>query len=320
MKALFIITRTNEMHKHIESWQCLGHSTTIYTYNHEKNAYKTGWAMGEKMEEQIYASAKDARPDIIVYVGADRGNLPTARFLRNLREKIAPTVLFCSDAGDPPWWDTLNTYDDMESFSVMVALDGNPDWPYHQKHLTLLTPLDPSYYGIPKPHAERGILFGFAGNPGGRILVDGQLVGRKGPIELLKNEGLVVRPRDTSEGNMDLAKSTYRECAQFMCDTRITPNIANTGSWTRLHVKGRVVEAGYAGCLLMETAGSPSRHWFERGVDYLEWADTGEAREILATYRDRPDESQAFGERLRKKVLAEHLPEHFWGKILERCR
>ena len=103
-----------------------------------------------------------------------------------------------------------------------------------------------------------------------------------------------------------------------MSDCRIMPNFAQTGSYERMHVKGRVVEAGLAGCLLLEPTGSPTPDWFEPGVDYLPYENMAQAKEIVERMSALPQETEAFGARLRKKVLDNHSPEKFWGRIFDR--
>ena len=70
LKGLFIITRTNEMHKHYESFACLGHTYSTYMYAHPKGT--PNWPSGGKLDDEIIACAKKENPDIIVYVGACR--------------------------------------------------------------------------------------------------------------------------------------------------------------------------------------------------------------------------------------------------------
>ncbi len=94
------------------------------------------------------------------------------------------------------------------------------------------------------------------------------------------------------------------------------PNFAETGSYEKLHVKWRVMEAGLSGCLLLETKGAPTCRWFDPGVDYLEWGTFSEAQHIVESMT--PKDSEQFGLRLRAKVLANHTPEKFWQRVMER--
>ena len=320
MKALFIITRTNEMHKHFESFKCLdpANDVKLYTYNHVME--QPDWPSGAKLDEEIYNSAKDYKPDLIVYVGAANGNTPTAVGFNRLRREIAPTVHFCSDAADEPWWKFLQEFDEEKSFTAQVALDGNKNWPLAHKEITALTPLDPSHFPNPPiPHKNRPTVFGFAGNPGSvSKLKDGRVVGRRPLVAQMIQFGLQHRARTRCRGDIDSSVSSYKEAATYMANTRIMPNFAQTGSFERMHVKGRVVEAGWAGCLLLEPKGSPTPDWFEPGVDYLQYDDMEQAKGFVDKYRNDHEGSQAFGLRLRAKVEAEHSPQKFWGRIFAR--
>jgi len=313
MKGLFIVTRTNEMHKHYESFTCLGNEVQLYTYDHRADLNK--WAKGAALDAEVLAAVKEYSPDVIVYVGACKGNSPSPACFKSLRD-FAPTVHFCSDAADEPWWEELITFDRVGSFNVQVALDGNKNWPLHNTQITALTPIDPACFpNPPTPHADRSVYFGFAGNVGSvSKLKDGRVVGRRPLVAAMMEFGLQVRQRDHES-----FKDTYPQAAKYMADCRITPNFPATGSYDRMHVKGRVVETGLAGAMLLEQAGSPTPDWFEKGVDYLEWATMAEAKAIVDKYIRLPEETQAFGERLRAKVMAKHSPEVFWGNIFQRC-
>ena len=314
MKGLFIITRTNEMHKHYESWSCLGHEFKTYVYTHPKGIPNA--LSGAKLDADIYDVAKKESPDIIVYVGACQSNTPSIECFKRLRSEIAPTVHFCSDAEDEPWWPELVAYDKAGCFSVQVSLDGSATWPLRDTQLTELTPINTAHYPTPpKPHKDRTIAFGFAGNPGSiSRLKDGRVTGRRPIIAAMIQFGLKHRPRDP-----EAIKDTYQQCADYISNVRIMPNVANTGSFEKLHVKGRVIEVGMAGGMLLETKGAPTHNFFTPGLDYMEWGSIDEARDIVTKMIERPDETQEMGFRLRWKVLANHAPEQFWGRILDRC-
>jgi len=56
MKAFFIVTHTNEMHKHIESFTCLnGNDVKRYTYDHRG----ASGAKGENLDAEVYKAAKE---------------------------------------------------------------------------------------------------------------------------------------------------------------------------------------------------------------------------------------------------------------------
>jgi spore maturation protein CgeB len=103
-----------------------------------------------------------------------------------------------------------------------------------------------------------------------------------------------------------------------MQDCRISLNLSHTGTQAAKQVKGRVVEAALAGSCLLELANSPTRDWFEPGVDFLEYQRPGDAIETIQHYAKHPEQTEAIARRLREKVLAQHGPQHFWGRILDR--
>ena len=85
-----------------------------------------------------------------------------------------------------------------------------------------------------------------------------------------------------------------------------------------MQVKGRVVESGLAAAVLLETKGAPTSEWFRPGLDYLEYSDQFEAEQIIRRLENEPEATQAIGESLRARILAEHTPARFWAKVFER--
>lgn len=313
MRGFFIITTTSETHKHYQSFACLpGNEIAYYVYNHHRGAPVSG----DGLDAEIRAAAMAFRPEVIVYVGACGGNLPSADAFRKLREEVAPTVHFCSDAADDPWWPLLADYERAGAFSLQVALDGVLPAPIAATGLAALTPIDPSFYaGATLPHAQRPIGFGFAGNVGQRRRARRGIASSVDPrlhaIEEMQRGGLQVRVRTGGPEN-------YHEVAEFLGRTRIIPNFARTGSRSRMHVKGRVIEAGLAGALLLEERGSPTANYFTPDVDYVEWDSPRTTCFQVRKLLTNPGETQGFGDRLRARIAAEHSPAAFWGRIIGR--
>lgn len=315
MRTVFVTTETNEIPKYVDSYRLVnGADVNTVVFEHIVK-YKN--QLPQDIDDEVYEKVTAYKPELIVYVGVcGPCTKPSPELLSRFNNEVAPCVLICSDAADEPspWWPLLREYERKNSFKVMVAIDGNKDWLYHDKHITALTPIDPSIFK-PKPHNQR-LPFGFAGNIGGYAMLNGNKVGRKFHIdEMVKECGLHLRDRDRSVGDEKKAKTGYQELADFMCNYRITPNFSHTGSYKRMHVKGRVVEAGLAGCLLLETAGSPTRDWFTPNIDYLEYSSIHDVKKVMVK---NPVDTEGFGFRLREKVLAEHTPDKFWGRVLER--
>ena len=314
MRTLFIHTESNEIPKYVESLASLGHETGVYMFRHAVHG-----AAPVNIDPEVLHHVQGFEPELIVYVGAcGRCTKPSPKLFKKLNNEVAPCVLICSDAADEssPWWKELFEYDAHDAFRVMVAIDGNSNWPFHDRHLTALTPISPSWYPNPKRHSERTIKLGFAGNVG-RVytLKNGRKVGRKMILDQLP---IQLRQRDGTTMDSEAAAQSYQGCVDFMLNTRIMPNFSDTGSFEHHHVKGRVVEAGLAGCLLLEPTTSPAKDWFEPGVDYIEYGGIADLKETIRRYIDDPDETEKFGFRLREKVLAEHTPAKFWGRVMER--
>ena len=298
MRILFLSTSSNETIKYAESLGCLNpESVAIIRYDDENY-----------VDSLVIAKAKEYAPDFTVYIGSRWGAQVTILTLARLNAEIARTVHICSDAADPPWHDLLMEYHYAGAFALQVAIDGNNKWPLHgtATGMTALTPIDPARFNGVKPHAERTIACGYAGNPGSEGSFRRYLLS-----ELMFHKAIDVRLRSN-------AADTYQGMCDYMQNCRISLNLSHTGTQAAKQVKGRVVEAALAGSCLLELAESPTRDWFTAGEDFLEYQRPGDAIETIQHYSKHPEETQAIARRLREKVLAEHTPIKFWTKILTR--
>lgn len=255
-------------------------------------------------ENKLYEEVARANPDFIIYIGTRWGPQPSIAALSKINAHVAPMVHLCSDAADPPWWDLLRDYDREGCFAVQVAIDGNDQWPGAERGLTLLTPVDPSNFDVRLRHQHRPINCGYGGNPGGERSARRMILWESASHNLLH-----FRMRDG-------AAETYADYCTYLLQCRMSLNIPHTGTETKMHVKGRVVESGLAGCCVLEVAGSPVSKWFKPDVEYLEFASVEQLRSYM---RDlTPAETERRGDALRERVLAEHTPAIFWGKVLAR--
>lgn len=285
-------TSSNETTKYAHSFEIgVGGKVDIIRYDTE-----------EASETKLYADVKAAKPDFIIYIGSAWGRQPALATLTNINAKIAPMVHLCSDAADPPWWPLLREYAEKGCFALQVAIDGNDNWPGAAQGLTLLTPVDPENFKVTLPHAVRPYGCGYGGNegsPGG--------LRRNILWEVLKHNLMQVRLRDDSE---------YSGYCDFLVQSRMSLNIPHTGTEQKMHVKGRVIESGLAGCCLLEVVDSPTKKWFAPDAEYLEYASIDQLRGYIRELA--PEETQRRGERLRAKIIAEHTPAIFWAKVLDR--
>lgn len=301
MKALFLTTGTNEVLKYVDS---LANLPSWETRNLRYDE------LGHS-EQLMLSRAKEYAPDLIVYIGSRWGMVPSTAALAHLNHHLAPSVHVCSDAADPPWHDMLLDYHYKGCFALQVSIDGSHKWPLADSGLTALTPVDPSTFSTPKPHAERSVVVGYAGNPG-----SGNGSKRTGMLSALLAMPPVGRMIDLRiRSNLPY---TYESYCDYLGKCRMSLNIAWSGTEATCQVKGRVVESGLAGACLLETAGAPTNTWFTPGIEYLEYRDQFEAEQIIRRLENEPAETQAIGEALRRRILAEHTPTHFWNAIFKR--
>lgn len=259
-------------------------------------------------DQGLYTKVRDFKPDFAVYIGSRWGKTPGIPCLTSINEKVAPLVHICSDAADLPWFDLLRVYENSGCFSLQVAIDGSQRWPLADTQMTALTPVDPASFPLgSRAHELRGIACGYGGNAGG-----GPGTKRTDMLAaMLSAKSIDMRARTN-------LPHTYEAFCDFLQNCRMSFNTAYTGTEAALHVKGRVIESGLAGAVLLETKGAPTSYWFRPGVDYLEYETTDEAVAIIRRLANEPDETAAIGMSLRNRVLAEHTPAHFWGRIMDR--
>lgn len=283
MRALFITTKTVDCANHVRAWDSLGHKAAHMTFDH--SAMRNDW--------QFLDKAREVRPEIIFYIGAHQaqGN-PRPATLIEMRS-IAPTIHLCSDATDRPWHPVLVGYRVRGCFDLQVGIDGGG-----LVDLATLTPVDPGPFEV---RCERDIRCGFSGSVG-------RWNARSEIVKALEwFGGLTVRNRAPHGG--------YEEHARFMKRCRMLLNLSFTGSQHAHHIKGRVVEAGYAGCALLESADSPIGDWFPEDC-YLTWRD---AKDIAALIADAGDETmERAARRLSEEVRKRYTARAIYGEILDR--
>lgn len=291
MRALFLTTTTNEIPNHIRAWERAFGKAEVQTFNYR----------GIRQDHLLLQRAKELKPEVMFYIGACAGEgNPTFRTFRDLR-KIAPLVNLCSDAEDHPWHSVLNRYRREECFDLQVALDGARNAPVD---LSILTPIDPILFR-PRPSTRssiaepKDIFCGFSGTLGKP---------RKSIFrELEKRRLLTFRPRETVDG--------YDRHAQFIRRCQIVLNTSWTGTGERHHVKGRVLEAGWGRCALLEMRDSPTKYWFPEG-SFLTYETAAEVRDILRALTK--EDILRYANNLAAHVEANYTPRQLYGRILER--
>ena len=284
MKALFVTTATNDCENHIAAWN---------SFN-EPSVREIFIAGGVPQDDVILATARALQPKVIFYIGAVSGfGLPSVTTFRALRN-IAPLINLCSDAADSPWHQVLDYYRQQECFDLQVGIDGGETSPVD---LSTITPVDPRPFSGPGP--ERDILLGFSGSVGTHSF-RGRILGS------LKMANLVTVRKRT-------AGSNYAEHVDFMRRCRSVVNVSLTGSQKAHHVKGRVLEAGWAGCALFEMRWSPTKTFIPERCLML-YENSSEIPELLQD--DRALTQTATN--LAAYVRAHYTPAQIYGQMLSR--
>lgn len=299
MKALALITYTDCENKW-RSIEAAGHEVRVETYDDRPH----------DRHRELCDVARDYGPDFIMLVGAVEHchgrPCPQNDVLLEL-QSIAPSVLMCNDAADPPWWGTLENYMQNNCFSLIVSIDGRLDTPLmgYRRAMHRLTPIDHRPFK-PKPWHEKATRCGMIGGNGG---------GDRGDIiNALSSSGLL----NYHHGSSGPGGRAYDDFATIMCDFKSAFVHPATGSGQSTHVKGRVVEAGFAGACVFDRFDSPTKEWFVPGHEFLQY----ENREHLeCLLRDIDDNKlHEIAERFHQKVVTNHHPRVFWSEVIQRLQ
>lgn len=268
-----------------------------------------------QMDMEILKKAKDYKPDLIIYTSAWEGDfVPKIETLGELNS-IAPLIHFCFDGSDPPWHSQMFNFESRGVFRLTVNIDGNHNWPggrrwegnWRINGLTLLTPCDPrSFHGVQVPFNERPYPIGYAGNAGGWIR--GWLVN-----QLQSRHGHIFAYRPRSDHPQD-----YYHYTTFLRHAKVVISIPFTGSNATKHVKGRVVEAGWAGACLLEWRNEATRDWFIPRYEFEEYTSVDECLAMVEWLAKEPKRVEEMATNLRYKVENEHSPKAIWSQIFEK--
>jgi hypothetical protein len=286
MRAMFLTTTTVDCANHVQAWNSVSSEPALHVRFDHIGPIRNDWILLAEVERE--------RPEVVFYIGPV-GGIGTPRWdtFQAIRA-LAPFINLCSDAADEPWHRVLADYRERECFTLQVALDGATRAPVD---LATLTPVDSGpFLGDP----PRDIACGFSGSVGRWDQRSEVISALEGP------RGLTVRRRE--------GEGTYTDHARFMRRCRMILNLSWTGTGHAHHVKGRVLEAGWAGCALLEHRGSPIGEWFPEDC-YLSWGSPKEAAEIIS---DTPgDLIEAHARRLADVVRERYGADQIYGQILE---
>ena len=271
------------------------------------------------MDAQMISKAKEFQPDIMLYTSAWEGDfVPLNETLVELNS-LAPLVHILYDGSDPPWWPQLKNFEDIGAFKLTVNIDGGFYWPgggrkwndvegntYSINGLTLLTPVHPAYYqGVAIPFMQRPYAVAYAGNHGGWL--------RNWIVTKMHDKGYFIKPRDDKYDSYGLFAKTLMQC-------RAVVNVPFTGSTATTHVKGRVVEAGWAGAALLEWKNDATRAWLTPRYHFWEYEGVEDCIEQCEWLKGHPKIAEEMAKALHNEVITRHDPLSFWTVVFDRVK
>lgn len=348
MKILFISTSTNNTDTVISSLGYLDkHEISVLRYDKKWNQecaqavqsnpgvrqllqagqwpppdQREGWRTRVRMDDELLTHADVFKPDVIIYISAWEGLfVPEHETLGALNQK-APLVHFCFDGADPPWWPQMKVFEEKGLFHCTVNIDGSHYWPggkewighdgndmshfWKINGLTLLTPIDPRFFtGPDNPFPQRPYAVAYAGNHGGWL--------RDWIFQKMRAKQYATRERDDVMGS-------YGFYCQFLKQCKAVVSVPFTGSTVTTHVKGRVLEAGYAGTALLEWANPATAAWFTPRADYWEYSGVENCLEECEWLVGHPKICEDMAKNLHHRVTTEHSPEKFWTAVFDRVK
>jgi hypothetical protein len=293
MKIVVLKTYTADTDIYWKTLPGLGHEVVPIQYDH----------LPHRRHDEVISQAKQENPDLIIFIGAVEEShgkpilQPTQ--LQRLRE-IAQAIHMCGDAGDEPWWPTLELYDRCGFFNVQVTIDGNFDNPIgsFKNGIVKLCPVDPNNFNLRLPWHKKTT---FAGLTGG--------IGHGPRGEMMARMMKRVDVKSVPYG------SNYYDVASFMCNCKVIINYPMRGSGKGDHVKARVVETGWAGACLFEKANPHTARWFQPGWDYIGYEDLNHLDALLNDSVKFDDTLSNIAQRFHERVAKEHNPEVFWQDV-----
>ena len=289
MKALFYTTQTVDCANHVRAWNSCFPAAEHMTYNH----------IGIRNDHLMLEAARNMRPDVVFWIGAHMGSgNPRSETFKKVRD-IAPLVNLCSDAGDWPWHEVLRIYKKRGCFDLQVSIDGAKSAPVD---LATLTPIDDVPFSALKNLKNRDIRCGFSGTVG-------RWNSRSEVVLALEWFGNLTVRRRVDEDN-------YEEHVQFLSRCQMLLNFSHTGTGQRHHVKGRVLEAGWSGCALLESKGSPVWHWFPADC-YIMYGNPKEAAQIISDMGAKQIHEMAAN--LAYQVRQRYTAKQIYTEILEQA-
>lgn len=259
-----------------------------------------------EVDHNIIRKVREVNPDIVIYSGPAAGKcLPNIETLEALRTKDSwkyssrKSVGYVLDGGCPDWHPLLEQYKARNVFDVMVNTDGNPHWPKREHDVTVWQTIDERFY---EARPIKDIRLGFAGG-------NGSPHRREALAMLTERCGLQTAERSEAWGS-------YKQFADFMLRCQMTVNFPETGSGKAFHVKNRVIEAGWAGCCLLEKKNPITALYFEPNVDYIEYETLDGLENIIKNISDSEIAFRAMNLSLKCREL--YTPAKAWEQVFSK--
>lgn len=307
-----------------------------------QGVYKVPSEVDVTTDVEMIHEIDKVRPDIAIYIWAFEGAfVPMNATLASINLKIPLVCMYC-DAGDPPAWPQMVGFDRDRCFSLSWNIDGVHLWPggkewkvdeakvawgalppsgyqgpqprrfypnpiptgWNIKGLTTLTPVDPSFFQGPKiAFRDRPFRIGYAGNFGGWM--------RKAVIEFMqkKFEGIFAPYQRDDNAN------SYSNYCEYLRYCQCVINVPFSGSNAAKQVKGRIVEAGWAGCAVLEWKGAPTEKWFRPGIDFEGYGGLADLEASVTAVLEGQDEVEIMAKSLQERVREEHSPQIIWNQV-----
>ena len=258
MRAFFLTTDTPDVPSLVRAWDCWNEiPAKHFTFDYSK----------DPIDAEIIQAVAEHEPDIIFYIGAcgPKGT-PSINTFQTIK-KYCPSVHFCCDSADKPWWPHIEEYRRRRCFDLQVGMDGQRKCP--MDYVTL-TPVDPRPYLSSMLHKERDIKIGFSGGIGWGWRYD-----TLNPLE--SADIVTVRRRGTN--------SNYQDHVDFMERCKMIINLSFSGTEEAHQVKGRVLECALTGAAILEWHESPIGDWFPRN-SYFTFSNVFQVEEMFKCLTD----------------------------------
>ena len=263
-------------------------------------AHVTFSTTGPTNDEAILACAKGYQPEVIFYIGANGGVLPTTDTFKELRN-IAPCIHYQTDVEAEAWFDLLKQYRREGCFDLIVGQTGVKT---DLVDMATLMAIDVDAF---KGAKSKNMLCGFSGTACDLSNYFPGISEWDGRAEILKglSNHISFRPREPV--------GSYKGHVDFLKRCVIALNVSYTGLGTHHHVKWRVLEAAFADCVLLEMKDSPTKDWFPES-SYLVYETIDNAKRIIkyAKISEMTSIASQFSSYARKH----YMPRQIFNSIL----